>query len=403
MTRWSLLLQTPSSSYTTSWDSTLVLLFVYLAVRWRWMSPEGQERTGRQLALGAVLGSAALLRPEGVVVGAVAIGYTALVMWRSEPGIGRVISRLLVPSAVFSALVGASTLFHLSVTGDLLPSSGMSRIVLSRVDSFDLGPIWFSPKFAERLFYYLPLTGAWLMGNWLIATGRWRSRTHAEPLLLTLFWTFFVLYSTVLGSVHLARYIIFVMPMMVIVGAIAARWLWETLSTVDRSGVQWLKVGVFALGTVGMLAVFTVETDRRRDLGPHDALEQAMDAPGERTEFSDRLMAELGDPTDLPVSVAYQEVQVRYRLDDRFVVRSLDGRTDKTLLDHVEDGNYDHLGYIKDSGIDFVMETANYNRDRSLWSLSRLGELEVGEELSRDGVVLRRLPGGHYQVVSVSE
>jgi hypothetical protein len=381
----------------------LVMLFFYLAVRWDWMTADGRQDRRKDLALWVVLGLAAWLRPEGVALGGIVFAYAALVLWRDGSRIAGVVSRLVAPSAAFAALVAAMTLFHLWATGDLLPSSGLSRVILSRAEAISLGPLWFTTKFSERMLYYPPLTGAWLLGNWLLLTGRWRPRTPIEPLLLIVFWAFFAMYSTVLGSVHLARYVIFLMPMLVIVGAIGAKCFWETLSAVDRADVQWLKVGVFALGAAGLMAIFAVETGRRRDLGSHDALAQAMEAPGQRAEFSDRLMAELGNPTDLPVSLAYQEVQARYRLDDRFVVRSLDGRVDKTLLDYVEDGNYDHLGYIKERGVDFIMETANYNRDRSLWSLSRLGQLEVGEELERDGVVLRRLPGSRYRVVSIAE
>ncbi len=380
-----------------------VMLFMYLVARWDWLTGDGHVDLRRGLAIGVVLGLAAWLRPEGVAVGGIALGYAAVVLWRDKLAITTVVSRLVVPSAAFAALVALMTLFHLWATGDLLPGSGVSRVVLSRADAIDLGPLWFTPKFAERLVYYIPLTGAGLLGAALLITRRRPSDTRVEPLLVILFWAFFAMYSTVLGSVHLARYVIFLMPMLVIVGAVGAKWFWDTLSTIDRQGVQWLKLGVFILGATGLLAVFAAETDRRRDLGSHDAVALAMDSPGQRSEFSDRLMAELGNPTDLPVTLAYQEVQVRYRLDDRFVVRSLDGRIDKTLLDHVDDGNYDHLGYIRDRDVDFIMETVNYNRDRSAWSLSRLGQLRVGEDLERDGVVLRRLPGNRYEVVSIAD
>ena len=155
----------------------------------------------------------------------------------------------------------------------------------------------------------------------------------------------------------------------------------------------------FVLSGVGLAAVFAVETHMRRDLASRSELSRAMRAPEARQEFSDDLMTSLGYPSELPVSLAYQEVQVRYWLDSRFVVRSLDGRVDKTLLRYIHRGNYDHIGYIKERQIRFVMETVNYNQDRGIWSLSRLDGLETGEAMSQEGLLFYRLPSGVLAVV----
>ena len=380
----------------------VVMLFLHLAARWQWLYGDRLQARWRGVALGAALGAAAWLRPEGFVVGAVALAYAAAVLRRDGLGTAGIAARLAAPCAVFAALAGSMLLFHLWMTGDLLMTSGVSRSVLPAAGSVQLGPVPFRPEFLERLLYYAPLTAAALLGGVLLASGRVRPRTRTEPLMVVLFCAFFVLYSTVLGSEHLARYVAFLMPMLVIVGAVGARWLRETLPSAASPRVRRLQRGAFALGAAGLAAVFAVETHLRMGLGTHDALRAAMAAPGERAAYSDRMLAALGNPERLPVSLAYVEVQVRYHLDDRFVIRSLDGRVDRTLLDHVEDGNYDHLGYVRERGVDFVMETPDYNRDPRAWSLSELTRIEAGEELARDGVVLRRLPAGGYRVVSIS-
>jgi hypothetical protein len=376
----------------------LVMLVIYLMVRWRWLSPDVPVRPHRELLLGALLGLAALLRPEGLVFASISLAYRSAALRSSIFSFNAVVARLVLPSIPFLLLTAGLVLFHMSETGDILPSSGLSRVSLSSRDSYFLGPLWFNAKFTERLVYYLPLTGVWLIGNWLILSRRWSSGTSVEGLLLALFWTFFLLYSTVLGAAHLARYVIFIMPMMVLVAGIGAMWLWTWLSRVVPTDLRGVRVAAFVVGVVGLGAVFAVETHLRRDLGSRSELARVMRAPEERRAFSNDLLALVGNPSSVPVSVAYQEVQVRYWLDDRFVVRSLDGRVDKTLLGHIQGGNYDHIGYIKDREIDFIMETPNYNRDESAWSLARLNELKDGEELSRDGLVFRRLPGGHFAV-----
>ena len=380
-----------------------VMLFLYLAARWKWLYGNHHHGSWRGVAVGVTLGAAAWLRPEGLVVGAIALGYAATMLRRDGLGIKPIGARLAWPFASFAALAGAMLSFHMWMTGDLVMTSGVSRVTLSAAGSIHLGAVPFTPRFSERLLYYAPLTASAMLGAVLLVVGKARQRTRIEPLIVVLFCVFFVLYSTILSAAHLARYVIFLMPMLVVLGAMGARWLWAVLSSVDRPRVRRLKLGAFALGGAGLTAVFAVETNLRRSLGSHDAMRAAMNAPAERTAYSDRIMAELGNPAQVPVSLLYEEVQVRYHLDDRFVIRSLDGRVDKKLLDYVEDGNYDHMGYVRERGVHFIMETANYNRDSGAWSLSELTRLELGEELARDGVILRRLPDARYRVVSISE
>ena len=399
----------PGSAYnaTIGMESGLfalaVMLFLYLAARWKWLFGDRPREAWQGVAIGVTLGVAAWLRPEGFVVGAIALAYATAMLRRDGLGVARIAARLAASVAVFAAVAGSMLLFHVWMTGDLIMTSGASRVALSAARSIGLGPLPFTPDFSERLLQYAPLTGAALLGGVLLATGRVRPRTRIEPLMVVLFCVFFAAYSTVLASDHLARYVIFLMPMLVITAAVGARWLWDTLSAAGSPRALRLRLGAFALGAAGLTAVFAVETHLRRGLGTHDALRAAMDAPGERTAYSDRMLAALGNPAQRPVSLAYEEVQVRYHFDDRFVIRSLDGRVDRKLLDYVEDGNYDHLGYVRARGVDFIMETVNNNRDPGVWSLAELARLEAGEELARDGVVLRRLPGAGYRVVSISE
>ena len=116
-----------------------------------------------------------------------------------------------------------------------------------------------------------------------------------------------------------------------------------------------------------------------------------MHGPQERQAFSDELFNQLGRPETLPISVGIQEVQVRYWLDQRFIVRSLDGRIDPVLLEHANNVAIDHPGYLKEREVQFLMDTPNYNRDPQMWSLKRLERLQPGEQLSQDGVAFSRM------------
>ena len=116
-----------------------------------------------------------------------------------------------------------------------------------------------------------------------------------------------------------------------------------------------------------------------------------MQAPLERQAFSDELFDQLGKPEIIPISVALQEIQARYWLDQRFIVRSLDGRVDPVLLVHADKVGIDHAGYLKEREVQFLLDTPNYNRDLQLWSLKRLNSLKPGEEVSQGGVTFSRM------------
>ncbi|MCH2320062.1 MAG: hypothetical protein MK384_00210 [SAR202 cluster bacterium] len=370
---------------------------IYLIIRWRWLDPDSQSGAGRDIVIGTCLAISASLRPEGLLLVPLIIGYRCWIMR------GSILRPLVILShgltaTPFVLIAGAMVLFHISQTGDVLPSSGLSRMVSSTRDAIYLGPFWFNPKFAERLVYYLPVTVFWLVGNAVILRTHMMQGIHTERLLVILFWTFFLLYSTVLGSAHLARYVIFLMPMFVLIATVGARWFWEHGPEIIRqnNALRWTGL---AVGAIGISLIFAIETDIRRDLGAHDELIRAMRAPEQRTEFSDAMMTNLGNPTERPISLAYQEVQLRYWLDQRFVVRSLDGRVDKVMMDFVQDGTFDHIGYLKQRDVDFVVDLVNYNRDDTQWSLARLNSLDPGDVETRNGITFRKLDSGVIEVV----
>jgi hypothetical protein len=79
-------------------------------------------------------------------------------------------------------------------------------------------------------------------------------------------------------------------------------------------------------------------------------------APANRVAATDGFLRDLGAPLAADVSIAVTEVQLRYFLDDRVTVLSLDGRTSAGILAYVDpiSGVPDFERYFLDVRPDFV-------------------------------------------------
>ncbi len=371
-----------------------VLAFFLLTQVWRRNYLPASGEAGRGALLGTILGLLCWLRPEGFVLAPLAAVYHAALRTRSGEGPAALLRPFLAVAIPAGVLGAAAIYFHLSQTGWLIPASGASRLLSSWRESVAIGPLQFSPKFTVRLLAYMPLTLAFLVGNFLILRRRVSEADFVTCIAyIGLFWLFFVLYSAVIGSSHLARYVIFLLPFLVLIAVWAAAWLWQEWARVVPVWLVERRSAVFGLALATLTVVFAVEAFQRTRLGAHDELAQAMDAPRIRSATSDALYRLLGQPPP-PVQLLGQEVQVRYWLDERFVIRSTDGRTDPVLLDFYRGGNVDHAGYIRKRGIEFVLETPNYNRDPTAWGLDRLRGIPAGRTLEYDGLVFSRVLDG---------
>ena len=363
----------------------VVLGWVYLALRWEWFAAAGRVRWGQELRLGALLGAACWLRPEGFVLTAVALGVRVAAQWR-RIGLRAAVRQSVMAAAAAGALGGAMLGFHGSQTGFLLPASGAARRLMAMGGAPGMGPFVLDPKLGLRLAAYLPLTAFGIAGLWGVLRRRPATDRAVWGFIAATLGTFFVLYTAVLGCFHTARYTIFLMPLLVLAATSAARRLW-TNEQAGRSA----KRAVSAVSLLWLGSVFSVEACVRHGLGAPDELHRAMQAPLRRAAISDTMIEHLGRPVERPIVLACQEVQIRWWLDERFVVRSLDGRTDPRLLDYVRDGRYDHLGYLRGRDVRFVTELRNYNHDPTAWSLQRLSPLQPGQSVRVGDLQFTRL------------
>jgi hypothetical protein len=374
----------------------LVLILTCLALRWDLLSFEsGTPSLGRTAwrggALGCIAGLSFWMRPEGLFFLSLLAIYSASVARRKRANFVLLFSA--VPACTIScAFLLTLLLFHHKMTGRVLPGSAQSRMIMGTLDGFQLGPIPITLKFAGRLAEYFPITLLALAGVWA-SLRKWKRGENPPSLFYSLvFFIFFVLYSTFLGSAHLGRYTIFLMPFVVVLAVIAMEHALVWRATLSSRGRRTFNIVVAAMA-LSQASVFLMETRIRLRLGSHQEMALAMGAPQHRRAASDELMMRLGNPP-APVSLAYQEVQARYFLDDRFVVRSLDGRTDPVMLRYCHDGYFDHVGYIKERRVQYLMELPNYNRDPRAWSLEQLRTLKPGASVERDGVAFTRLGFG---------
>lgn len=348
-----------------------------------------------EVLLGALLGVACWFRPEGFVVAAVALTFRSVMSMRSSTDLGRTIACSTVTLVPFVVIAGVLVYFHWAQTGHFIPTSGSSRVLMSNLatDTIQAGTVYFTPKMTVRLAQYFPLTVTSFLAIWMVLQGRGNLGRSREIIgfLAVMFWSFFVLYSFVFGSVHLSRYLIFAMPALVLMAVVGAKWASESWDGSEWLGLKHAPELTAALLLVALIGVYSMETGLRLKLDSQASLWRSMQAPMQRQSFSDELFRLLGEPESQPISIALQEIQARYWLDDRFVVRSLDGRIDPVLLDYADRVSVDQVGYLKERQVQFLMETPNYNRDLDAWSLMHLDSLMPGEKLSRAGVTFSRI------------
>jgi hypothetical protein len=374
-----------------------VLVWIERALATGWFDM-GSDRTGRgswksEAWLGAAIGLTVWLRPEGFVVGGLALGHR--IVRSARHGVP---TAFLIPFVAVSAGLVA---FHYAHTGYLLPASGLARIVAGSENAFWIGPVAINGRVLTRLAVYFPITVLWLAGMVMVLKkpGGLSGAQTATEFFCLLTGTCFVLYSTVFGAAHLARYLIFVMPLFVLVASLGARRVWEWPGSVRILRFRLTGPMVVLVLAAALGLVFAAESRARLALGFDDELFRIRRAPAERGSVSDALYRALGSPAELPVVIAYREIQVRYWLDDRFVIRALDGRTDPVTLEFASGGRIDHLKYIKARRIQFLAEVPLRSGDSGEWSLAELDTLGPSERQTHEGLVFTRLPGS--QVIRV--
>jgi hypothetical protein len=185
-------------------------------------------------------------------------------------------------------------------------------------------------------------------------------------------------YTFIVGAEAFGRYFLPLFPFFFLAGVAGLVSIYERFVSVGRreTGVASRSaVAVIALAVLFLAATSALDTYRR--LGPgRFAPERALDviygpanlryysanvpllvaAPANRSAATDGFLRDLGAPPAAEVSIAVTEVQLRYFLDDRVTVLSLDGRTSADILTYVDpvSGVPDFERYFLDVRPDYV-------------------------------------------------
>ena len=181
-----------------------------------------------------------------------------------------------------------------------------------------------------------------------------------------------VFYTFVVGAEAFGRYFLPLFPFFFLAGVTGLVRIYDRLAAL---GYRRLAVAFLALAALFLAATGALDAYRR--LGPgRYAPQRALDviygpanrryyaanvpflvaAPPARAALTDGFLADLGAPPTGDVAIAVTEVQLRYFLDERVTVLSLDGRTSADILTYVDpaSGVPDFERYFLDARPDYV-------------------------------------------------
>ena len=379
----------------------LFLVFSYLLIKYDFFDNFVKLDNKRLIICSIVLGISTWIRPEGFVIEIVFLGFV-LFLYRKKGILNpNFIKNFFICIFGYCFSILPVYIFHYLETGYLIPTSAIARIIMGSTSEnifglsigvIELGPVIINMRVLLLLIFYLPLSITWLIGLYTIFI----KKQNLDKINIVTFFgliciIFFILYSSLIGGSHTSRYIIFILPFFILVSTIGCIFFWEKIERSSLNYKNFVKIALLVLFILLMAGIFIFETGYRTQSCSSNELKSAQMAPLIRENLSKDMLAILEKPNYTPISLGYQEVQIRYWLNDTFIIRSLDGRVDPDMLYFIKDNNYDHLGYIKYRNINFIMETPNYNDDKKLWSLQNLEQLYPEEEVIVNGIAFKSI------------
>ena len=331
--------------------------------------------------MGLLLGWAWLTRPDG---GLFALVILCFWFWYGPQSWLQRLKHLLLLSVMAVVVLVPWYMYQFDVTGQLLTDSSVARLYTGRQGAWPLWPgqLYVHPKaFISLVTAFLPLLLGFGLMTWTALTrmvARLRSQTvdASQPSHFALITAValvifpFLFYTFVVGAEAFGRYFLPVYPFLFVAGA--AGWQrihhWVQLRQTWLAWVGTVFASLFLLGSASF-------DYYRRVTNPAPAV-QALDviygparqqyfsynlwptlvAPPQRYEQTHQLLQQLGLPTEADVKLAVTEVQLRYFVDDRIEIMSLDGRTSATILNYFDPdtGLPDFERYFTDQQPDLV-------------------------------------------------
>ena len=332
-------------------------------------------------------------------------------LWSADRSL--LVRRLFLVGLVATLVLAPWFAYQVAETGRLLTDSSVARLYNGRMGSLMLIPdlLYLHPKpLLSLTTAFLPLAAGFLVFGARLGRAFVRARGGRVALYrgrlpqvtaVVLVVAGFLFYTVVVGAEAFGRYFLPLFPFFFLagvaglggrgeeraeVGSLAlqrgseAEERAKALDYEPRSSFPLLPRSpaplLFVLAAVLLLAIPSA-LDYTRRLGPgRFAPERALDvirgpadrryyaanvpfligAPARRAAATDEFLSDLGAAGADDVSVAVTEVQLRYFLDERVTVLSLDGRTSADILRYVDSrsGVPDFGRYFEDARPDFV-------------------------------------------------
>lgn len=354
----------------------LLLLYMLLAAR-RPLTP------GRSALFGLVLGWAILTRPDGglfaLVLLTLALPVLRAAAGRTWPAL---LGRLAIIVVVALAVLAPWYWYQAGQTGQLVTDSSLARLYNGRMGSLEIMPglLYLHPKALVSLATaFAPLAAGYLLeaGALVVALSRasgrrmdWYREQFPQAAAVSLIAAGVTFFTFVVGAEAFGRYFLPLFPFLFLTGV--AGWQriygWAMQRAGQRAAAALVALVVLFMATTSLLDTY------RRLLPGRYAVTNALDviygpanlryyavnlpdllaAPGMRAAATDEFLNDLSASS--PASMAVTEVQLRYFLDERVDVLSLDGRTSAGILDYVDpnSGVPDFARYFRDIRPDYV-------------------------------------------------
>jgi Dolichyl-phosphate-mannose-protein mannosyltransferase len=346
-----------------------------------WLTLVTPQRRWSPWVWGVLVGAAFLCRPDAVIPIAAQSLYAAYLLKHSPersraPWVGACVlaGMLVVPFFVFQ---------H-SITGRWMPSSGVSRVLLSRRTAIHLGPLWIHVRLLVRIAgAYLPVFAGFV---WTLT-----QRTLQTPARLALGGAVVVtlfLHTFIVGAAHASRYFLLSFPAFYILGAVGLGDIMRRI----RSRRPTL-VPVFLGGCVVWFALVNAADEHARLTSSMRGapMEYHINLFRNRRAFTDDLLEKISWHSPRPLQLALTEVQFRGMVDQRITIRSLDGRVDQELLDVTPaNGCPDYAAYFRRVHMDALhADQASDCPSSLLWALEQRNSAQSREPVVLDGITFQ--------------
>ncbi len=375
--------------------AALQLLLLYYALAGRTLTDDRRQTTDDRLPddwptlrrygiIGLLLGWALLTRPDSGLFALLLVALALPLLWPSLDGRRSAAGGFILLVLVATVVVLPWFAYQYALTGRLLTDSSLARLYNGRMGALPLIPglLYLHPKALVSLATaFLPLAVSFLVTVGALA-GRFIRPTTSRLALyrqqfpqiaaVVLVVAGVLFYTFVVGAEAFGRYFLPLFPFFFLAGVHGL-----TLAYYHMAALGYRRLAVAFLVLAALFLAATGALDAYRRLGPgRYAPQRALDviygpanrryyaanvpflvaAPPARAPLTDGFLADLGAPSAGDVAIAVTEVQLRYFLDERVTVLSLDGRTSADILTYVDPagGVPDFERYFLDARPDYV-------------------------------------------------